>query len=122
MVCDFPVPGGPSSTKLRRSRAAADGAVLREVAGERWRAARAELTERTESLQRNASELLNAFEPTVITIPLEPVRQALREAGCDVGQGFLVARPLTFATLTQWLHRRRLLADLTEFERRALVG
>ncbi len=51
-----------------------------------------------------------------------PTWDLVNSLGCDVGQGFLVARPLTFATLTQWLHRRRLLADLTEFERRALVG
>jgi diguanylate cyclase (GGDEF)-like protein len=42
--------------------------------------------------------------------------------GCDVGQGFLVAKPLAFAPMSQWLHRRRLFADLSEFERRTLVG
>ncbi len=62
------------------SEAATDGATLREVSGERWQSARIELTQRTESLQRSASELLDAFDPAVITVPLEPVRQSLREA------------------------------------------
>jgi diguanylate cyclase (GGDEF)-like protein len=42
--------------------------------------------------------------------------------GCDVGQGFLVARPLAFREMAAWLQRRRLFADLSEFERRTLVG
>ncbi len=46
----------------------------------------------------------------------------VRVLGCGVGQGFVIARPLTFANLKAWLSRREALTELTDFELRTLVG
>ena len=46
----------------------------------------------------------------------------VRSFGCVVGQGFLVSHPLTFRELSGWFGRRRLLADLSEFEVRTLTS
>ena len=59
---------------------ATDPAAAVEVRSERWRAARDELSHRTESLRQGAANLLTVFEPDVITVPVEPSRQSVREA------------------------------------------
>jgi len=59
---------------------ATDPATAVEVRSERWRAARDELWQRTESLRDAAADPLTVFHPQVIAVPVEPVRQAVREA------------------------------------------
>jgi len=54
--------------------------VLDEVATRRWQQARSELDARLAALDAQAAPLLAVFAPEVITVPLEPVRQAVREA------------------------------------------
>jgi diguanylate cyclase (GGDEF)-like protein len=46
----------------------------------------------------------------------------VRSLGCDVAQGFVIARPLSFEQLTNWLSRRQALTELSDFELRTLVG
>jgi hypothetical protein len=62
------------------SRDATDPTTAVEVASERWRAARGELRHRTDALRDAGASLLTTFGPDVVTVPLEPVRQAVREA------------------------------------------
>ncbi len=51
---------------------ATDPATAVEARSERWRAARDELRQRTESLRGAAADLLTAFEPDLLAVPLEP--------------------------------------------------
>jgi EAL domain-containing protein (putative c-di-GMP-specific phosphodiesterase class I) len=40
-------------------------------------------------------------------VETDAVLLGLREAGCDVAQGFLLARPMPFKKLERWLAERR---------------
>jgi len=62
---------------------ATDPATAVEARSERWRAARDELRQRTESLRGAAADLLTAFEPDLLAVPLEPVRLAVRRAAAS---------------------------------------
>ena len=46
----------------------------------------------------------------------------MRSIGCDVGQGFVIGRPLTFAQFHAWIQRRQTLSELSDFELRTLVA
>ncbi|MCU1395693.1 MAG: diguanylate cyclase/phosphodiesterase & domain with sensor(s) [Ilumatobacteraceae bacterium] len=46
----------------------------------------------------------------------------VRALGCDVGQGFVIAEPLTFPGLQRWLARRTGHQELSDFERSTMVG
>ena len=46
----------------------------------------------------------------------------VRSLGCDVGQGFVIGRPVAFDQFVSWIQRRRTLTELSDFELRTLVG
>ncbi|WP_295696391.1 DUF3320 domain-containing protein [Lapillicoccus sp.] len=49
----------------------------------RWQAALDELLQRSEALRSDAQDVLATFDPRVVGVSLEPVRQALREAAAS---------------------------------------
>lgn len=69
-----------ASTAWLLTGSATDPAVVHEMSSPRWRAARAELSERSATLRANASTVLERFTPEALTAPLDGVRQSVREA------------------------------------------
>ena len=57
--------------------------VLDETRSRRWLDARADLDARLARLDTMAAPVLASFDPAVITVPLEPVRLAVREAAAS---------------------------------------
>ena len=69
-----------ATTAWLLSGEATDPTVAHEVTSVRWQNARSELSERSTALHGAAAGLLNHFTPEVVTVPLDGVRQGLREA------------------------------------------
>ena len=73
---------------------------------------------RAQAIVRSAIELARALSLTVVAegIECEEVLRSLRGIGADIGQGYVIAHPLTSAQLDEYLARpgeaRRLLPDL----------
>lgn len=58
-------------------------AVLDETQSRRWREARSELESRQAHLDTLATPVLAVLTPEAVTVPLEPIRQAVREAAAS---------------------------------------
>ncbi|MEO7236528.1 MAG: DUF4011 domain-containing protein, partial [Lapillicoccus sp.] len=65
------------------SAPATDPALAVEARSDRWRSAREELWQRTGDLQRSARATLERFDPAVVEVDLDPVRQDLRAAAAS---------------------------------------
>jgi diguanylate cyclase (GGDEF)-like protein len=80
-------------------------------------------SDRTEAIVRSIVDLARDLRLRVVAEGIETVAvmERLVELGCDVGQGFLISRPLPAAELTAWLSSIRSL-PLGSRPRRSPVG